>query len=162
MKLACMILAAATLPVTLAGCGGGKSTTTSTRSTAGTTTHGPTNTTPSTVPSSHEVSPGVVRASANGVTATMHAGTHRPHVKVLWPVSFTVTSGGKPAKAEVRYEYLFAGQVVAHRSQYKFQGVFHDTFEWPSSAVGYPLTLRAVVSSGSVTLNLDYPVQVVR
>lgn len=163
MKLAFIILVAATLPVALGGCGGGKSTTSSTRSISGTTTQAPTSTTPSSVtPSSHEVSPGVVQSSAKGVTATMHAGTHHPRVKVPWPVSFAVTSAGKPAKAEVRYEYLFAGQVVAHRSQYKFHGAFHDTFEWPSSAVGYPLTLRAVVSCGSVTLNLDYPVQVVR
>jgi hypothetical protein len=52
--------------------------------------------------------------------------------------------------------------VVAHRSHYRFTGSFHDTFEWPASAVGYPLTFRAVIKSDGATLNLDYPVQVVR
>jgi len=60
----------------------------------------------------------------------------------------------------VSYRYLFAGQVVAHRSHYVFTGRFSDTFRWPPSAVGYPLTLRAVIVSEGVTINLDFPVQV--
>jgi hypothetical protein len=103
----------------------------------------------------------VVRASSGEVTATMHAATHRPRVGKHWPIEFVVTRGGKPAKAEVAYEYLFGGQVVAHRSHYKFVGSFHDVFVWPSSAVGYPLTFRAAIRTGGATLDLDYPVQVV-
>ena len=110
---------------------------------------------------STETSPGVVRASSGAVTATMHASTHHPHVNKHWPIAFAVTSSGKPAKAEVAYEYLFGGQVVAHRSHYRFTGSFHDIFTWPPSAVGYPLTFRAVITAGGVTLNLDYAVQVV-
>jgi hypothetical protein len=60
----------------------------------------------------------------------------------------------------VSYEYLFGGQVVAHRSHYTFTGHFSDIFRWPSSAVGYPLTFRAVIVAGGQTVNLDYPVQV--
>jgi hypothetical protein len=74
----------------------------------------------------------------------------------------TVTHAGKPAQAQVRYQYLFAGQVVARRSHYRFEGVFHDVFRWPPSAVGYPLVFRAVVQANGVTLRLDYPVQVER
>ncbi|HUY60052.1 MAG TPA: hypothetical protein VMV16_10115 [Solirubrobacteraceae bacterium] len=96
------------------------------------------------------------------MSATMHASTHSPRVNRPWPVSFTVTSAGKPVKSEVRYQYLFAGQVVARRSHYTFDGSFHDVFTWPASAVGYPLTFRAVIGSGKITLNLDYPVRVVR
>jgi hypothetical protein len=92
----------------------------------------------------------------------MHASTHRPRVNARWPISFLVTSAGKPADAKVEYEYLFAGQVVARRSHYTFKGTFHDIFTWPSSAVGYPLTFRAVMKAGGATLNLDYSVQVVR
>jgi hypothetical protein len=91
----------------------------------------------------------------------MHAATHHPRVEEPWPVSFVASDGGTPAHAEVAYEYLFGGQVVAHRSHYKFTGHFHDIFKWPSSAVGFPLTFRAVIKSGGATLNLDYPVQVV-
>jgi hypothetical protein len=92
----------------------------------------------------------------------MHASTHHPRVNAHWPISFLVTSAGKPGSAKVEYEYLFGGQVVAHRSHYKFRGTFHDIFTWPSSAVGYPLTFRAVIKAGGVTLNLDYAVQVRR
>jgi hypothetical protein len=60
----------------------------------------------------------------------------------------------------VSYEYLLGSKVVAHRSHYAFTGHFSDVFTWPSSAVGYPLTLRAVIVSEGVTVNLDYPVQV--
>jgi hypothetical protein len=92
----------------------------------------------------------------------MHASGHHPRVNRPWPVSFSVTQAGRPAQARVRYEYLFAGQVVAHRSNYRFSGSFHDTFVWPPSALGYPLTFRAVITSAKVTLNLDYAVQVIR
>ena len=103
----------------------------------------------------------VVSASVGGVSATLHAATHHPKVQVPWPIHFTVTHDGAPAHASVSYEYLFAGQVVARRSHYTFTGEFSDTFHWPSSAVGYPLTFRAVIASAGVTIDLDYPVQVV-
>ncbi len=111
---------------------------------------------------SHALSDHVVTATAGGVTATMTAAGHTPRVGVRWPIGFAVEKNGKPAKAEVRYQYLFAGAVVAHRSRYRFTGHFHDTFQWPASAVGYPLTFRAVIRSEEKTLNLDYPVQVGR
>jgi hypothetical protein len=102
----------------------------------------------------------VVRASSGAVTATMHAGTHHPKVNAPWPIRFSVTQAGAPVAASVSYEYLFAGQVVARRSHYVFKGRFSDVFMWPSSAVGYPLTFRAVIARGAVTINLDYAVQV--
>ena len=104
---------------------------------------------------------GVVTGAAGAVTATLHAGTHHPKVNQAWPIRFTVSSSGRAAKASVSYEYLFGGQVVAHRSHYTFTGHFSDVFRWPSSAVGYPLTFRAVIVSGGATIDLDYPVQVV-
>jgi hypothetical protein len=110
--------------------------------------------------SSREVATGVVQASAGGVTARMRLSGHHPRVNAAWPVRFTVKRRGRPVKAEVRYQYLFAGQVVARRSHYRFYGSFHDVFRWPASAVGYPLSFRAVVTAAGVTLNLDYPVQV--
>lgn len=149
--------------VLLGACGGsgGKAGTTHTTTTSKSPTT--TATTPLAVepPPSRETSPGVVHASLGGVSATMHASTHHPRVNLLWPVSFTVTTNGKPAEAKVRYEYLFASAVVAHRSNYTFTGSFHDTFDWPASAVGYPLTFRAVITADGATLNLDYSVQVV-
>jgi hypothetical protein len=92
----------------------------------------------------------------------MRGSSHTPPVGPLWPDSFTVSSGGQPARATLEYEFLLAGAVVAHRSHYTFTGSFHDTLEWPSLAVGYPLTLRSVIRSDGATLNLDYPVKVHR
>jgi hypothetical protein len=103
-----------------------------------------------------------VSASSGGVTATMHAGTHRPKVNRPWPIRFTVTRGAHPTRASVSYEYLFGGQIVARRSHYSFTGRFADVFMWPASAVGFPLTFRAVIVAGARTINLDYPVQVIR
>jgi hypothetical protein len=62
---------------------------------------------------------GVVTGSSGAVTATLHAGTHHPKVDQAWPLSFTVSAAGRPAKASVSYEYLFGGQVVAHRGRAK-------------------------------------------
>lgn len=101
-----------------------------------------------------------VTANAVSVTVTMHGSTHEPRVGPLWPDSFEVTSAGRPATASLEYEFLLAGQVVAHRSHYTFTGHFHDTIEWPAAAVGYPLTLRAVIRARGTLLNIDYPVKV--
>lgn len=106
--------------------------------------------------------PGVIAASAGDLAATLHAGTHSPRVNAAWPLSFTVTKAGRPTKAKLSYEYLFAGAVVAKRSNYAFTGHFSDVFRWPAQAAGYPLTFRAVVTAGGRTLYLDYPVKVVR
>ncbi len=103
-----------------------------------------------------------VTATAGAITATIHAGSHVPRVGRVWPLHFTVLSSGRPVKAAVSYEYLFGGQVVAHRSHYTFIGHFSDVFRWPSSAVGYPLTFRAAITSQGATINLDYPVKVTR
>jgi len=144
------------------GCGG-SSTHSSTTSSTGASAQQPstarTASTQATRPST-QAQGGVVTGSAGGVTATLHAADHSPRVGRLWPIRFTATRNGRPARASVAYEYLFGGQVVAHRSHYAFTGHFSDTFQWPASAVGYPLTLRAVIVSGGATINLDYPVQV--
>jgi hypothetical protein len=101
-----------------------------------------------------------VAASAGGVTATMRGSTHKPKVERPWPLYFTVTRGGRPVKASLSYEYLFGGQVVAHRDHYTFVGHFSDVFKWPPAAVGYPLTFRAVIVAEGARINLEYPVQV--
>jgi hypothetical protein len=149
-----------------AGCGSKSTSATRTSGTSATHTSATgtngaaaTGSTPSS-PGSGETSPGIVSGSSGSMAATMHAATHHPRVNEPWPVSFIATDAGKPAHAEVAYEYLFGGQVVAHRSHYKFTGHFHDVFMWPSSAVGFPLTFRAVIESAGATLNLDYSVQV--
>jgi hypothetical protein len=103
-----------------------------------------------------------VTGSAGGVVATMRAGTHRPRVGQPWLVHFTATRAGSGVVASVGYEFLFAGHVVARRSHFTFNARFSDNIEWPASAVGYALTFRAVVGAAGATIDLDYPVQVVK
>ena len=105
---------------------------------------------------------GAVVASAGAVEATMHATTHAPRANKPWPLRFVVTDAGRAAQASVRYQFLLAGQVVARRSHYRFAGRFSDIVVWPASAVGYPLTFRAIVNAAGRTLNLDYPVTVTK
>jgi hypothetical protein len=163
--IAAVVLAA--LVVVLPGCGGGRSSQSSHQSPQPRAATAPATTAsaqaPSTgAPSANAGASRSASASAGAVTATLRAGTHRPRVQRAWPVRFTVTSAGRPVAASVEYEYLFAGQVVAHRSHYRFTGRFSDVFRWPASAVGYPLTFRAVIRAQGATINLDYPVQVAR
>jgi hypothetical protein len=105
---------------------------------------------------------GTVVAAAGAVQASMHATTHAPRANRPWPLRFLVTDAGAPAHASVRYEFLLGEQVVARRSHYHFTGRFADIVLWPPSAIGYPLTFRAIVDAAGRTLNLDYPVQVTR
>jgi hypothetical protein len=159
------VLGGLTAVLLLAGCGGssGTKSTQFAQQTASTPTQqAPTgvSTVPQPAVSSSTSATGNVMGSSGGVTATLHAGTHHPKVEVPWPIRFTVSNGGHPARASVSYEYLFGGQVVAHRSHYTFTGHFSDVFKWPSSAVGYPLTFRAVIASKGKTIDLGYPVQV--
>lgn len=92
---------------------------------------------------------------------TLRATTHRPPAGAPWPITIRAYGpDGRPLAAEVRYQYLFGGAVVARRSHYRFRGTFHDTFHWPARAIGVPLTFRAVVTTPLGTKNLDYDVQV--
>jgi hypothetical protein len=145
----------------LAGCGG------SSKGGSATTTQQPASTsaTTQTAPAAPRPSltgPGTVTAAAGTLTATMHPSTHHPRVGRPWPIRFSVQRGGRPVAASVSYQYLLGGQVVARRSHYTFQGRFSDVFMWPDSAIGFPLTFRAVIVSGGTTINLDYAVQVIR
>ena len=89
-----------------------------------------------------------------GDDARIHPSTEggRP-----WPFHLAVTRGGQPLKASVTYEYVFAGQVVARRAHYSFDGHFSDDIIRPASAVGYPLSFRAAIVSERATIDLRLP-----
>ncbi len=159
------LLAIASIAALMAssGCGGSSSTTTkktATTSPPAGSTSSSTAATQTAVTSTASAGADTVSASSGAITATLHASTHQPKVEAPWPIAFVVTRAGRAASASVSYEYLFGGQVVARRSHYTFVGHFSDVFKWPATAVGYPLTFRAVIASQGVTIDLDYPVQV--
>lgn len=96
-------------------------------------------------------------------TVTLSAPGHRPVAGAPWPIVILARGPhGEPLRAEVRYQYLFAGAVVARRSHYRFKGIFHDTIRWPARSLGIPLTFRAVVTTPLGTRRLDYAVRVRR
>lgn len=96
--------------------------------------------------------------------AHLHAPTHSPRAHHAWRITITArTHRGSRLSGRVRYEYLYGGQVVARRSNYRFtRGVFHDTITWPSTAIGYRLVFRAVVSTRLGVVRLPYAVKVRR
>jgi hypothetical protein len=100
-----------------------------------------------------------LRPAAPAFTATLRAPGHRPRANAPWPIVITATApDGRPLAAQVRYQFLFAGRIVAQRSHYRFRGRFHDVVTWPKRSIGIPLTFRAVVTTALGTRNLDYPV----
>lgn len=99
--------------------------------------------------------------AAPRLSVTLRTPGHHPKVNAAWPISIrAVGPGGRPLRAEVRYQYLFGGSVVARRSHYRFKGSFHDTIRWPARSAGIPLTFRAVVTTPLGTRKLDYAVEV--
>lgn len=95
--------------------------------------------------------------------AKLYAPTHRPRAGKAWRIRIVVrTTRGRPLHAEVRYQFLFGGRVVARRSHYRFRGTFRDSVVWPRRSVGVPLTFRAVVTTRLGKRNLDYNVVVRR
>ncbi len=102
------------------------------------------------------------RATARFV-ARLYAPTHHPRANHRWRIRITArTRGGRALHAEVRYQFLFHGQVVSRQSHYRFRGTFRDTIVWPRKSIGYPLTFRAVVTTRLGRRNLDYAVRVRR
>lgn len=101
--------------------------------------------------------------SAPGPTVTLKAPGHHPTVNAPWPITIEARGpDGRPLRAEVRYQFLFAGSVVAHRSHFRFKGILHDVVRWPERSAGIPLTFRAVVTTPLGTRRLDYDVRVRR
>lgn len=93
--------------------------------------------------------------------ATLRTPGPHPRANRPWPVTVTATTrDGKPLRAVVRYQFVFAGRVVAERSHYTFTGRFRDVVTWPARAVGVPLTFRAAISTALGVRNLDYAVTV--
>ena len=161
VRLAAGALATAALALgALAGCGGSSGSSSSTGA-ASSAANPPAASSTATQPAAATLTgPDTVTGTAAGVLASMHATTHHPRVNRPWPLRFTVTSAGQPVHASVSYEFLFSGQVVAHRSHFTFDGHLSDIVLWPASAVGYPLTFRAIVTASAASINLDYAVKV--
>ena len=79
---------------------------------------------------------GLVQAADDLESNRFVMGDHHLSVAVFGASAKAVAD----AMAKVRPDLTNGGAVVARRSHYNFKGRFRDTFKWPRSAVGYPLT----------------------
>jgi hypothetical protein len=99
-------------------------------------------------------------ASAAPFTAHLKAPNHTPTANKKWPITVTVSHGRTRPGGVVRYEFLFDGQVVAHRAGHGFRrGVFHDNLLFTRAAVGHAITLRVIVKTRFGTVNLNWNVK---
>jgi hypothetical protein len=140
------------------GCGGSSS------KPAGTTKHKPARTSTQTIPAA---SPGTATSpsvTTGPVHASLKGATHTPTAKKSWAYTVRATdASGKPLSGTVQTEFTFAGMVVGHESPpvHRLQnGVFHDRFSFPASAVGHPLAVVTVVRTPAGSVALGWPVNV--
>lgn len=87
----------------------------------------------------------------------MHLSTDHPRAKQPLSIDITVSRSGTPLRADVAYRYVHLEKVVGTGPHYHFYGSVHTVLTWPSLSVGSPLTFRAVVTTGKVKMNLDFP-----
>jgi hypothetical protein len=102
--------------------------------------------------------------------ARLYAHGHTPKVG-NYPIRVVAKSpSGKPISGgHVFYQFLFGTTVVSCQTvgpnppKYKprfTRGVFRDVLTFPKKSVGYPITLRVVVSTSYGLKNLDYKIRV--
>jgi hypothetical protein len=100
------------------------------------------------------------------VQGTLTGDNHPPVVNKAWRYSLTVTdASGRPLSGIVDIEFVFGGVVVGRDRppiHPVTDGRWHDTLEFPATAVGEPLTFRAVVHTRQGSIILDWPVIVRR
>lgn len=149
------VIAVVVAGLTAAGCGGSgsKHSTTATHTT-NTASHasGSASAATATTPS----------VSSGPVHATFHAPNHTPTVGKKWMYTVRVTdASGKPLTGTIDTEFSFAGTVVGHENPpiHRLKdGLLRDTIEFPSSAVGHPITLVTVIHTSAGSVALGWPV----
>lgn len=150
-----MIRALALLPFLLAvaACGGG-----STSATTATTTRAPATT--------------AAPAVKGALHVAMSADSHHPQLGHTWTYEVRVTDAadGKPVRAAIHLQFLFAGTPVGEVGRHTVaNGVWKETIPakgkdaFPPAAVGQPLVLRATVTAkGYRRATAGWKVQVVK
>jgi hypothetical protein len=77
-------------------------------------------------------------------------------VNAKWPYTVTATSGGKQVSGKLTVQIvdpLGNAHAVTYDNTKKpvtnfaFHGTFHDYLQFPKSGIGFPLTVRAKVTS---------------
>ncbi|MGN6170215.1 MAG: hypothetical protein ACTHQQ_18895 [Solirubrobacteraceae bacterium] len=153
------VIAVVVAGLTAAGCGGSKSKHHATTAPATTSTSRTTGSASAGEATTPMVTSGPVHAS-------LHGANHAPIVGTHWAYTVHVTdASGKPLSGRVRTDFAFAGTVVGHEAPpiHRLKdGVLHDTITFPSSAVGHPITLVAVIHTTAGSVALGWPVTATR
>jgi hypothetical protein len=148
---------AVALLVGASACGGSKSKTTAGSTGTPATTSAPASANPTTATTS--------TAASGSVHATLHGANHAPVAGKDWTYTVRVTNAaGKPVAGTVETDFVFAGLGVVGKETpavHKLKnGVLTDTIQWPTNAVGHPLTLVTVVHTSAGSVALGWPVNV--
>ena len=103
----------------------------------------------------------VPASAAAPFTARFHAPNHAPVANQNWYVTTTAYRNGVGLAGTVKYQFLFSGLVVSTQAGGHFKhGVFHDHLLFPTKSVGFPLTLRVVVTTKYGTVDIPWTVKV--
>jgi hypothetical protein len=140
-----------------AACGGSKSKTTSTSTS--------TTKTAAAAPSVNPATATTSTAASGPVHATLHGADHAPVAGKNWSYTVHVTdAGGKALAGTVQTEFVVAGLGVVGKETpavHKLKnGMLSDTLQFPTDAVGHPITLVAVVHTSAGAVALGWPVNV--
>jgi len=102
--------------------------------------------------------------AAGALRATIDGQNHTPTVNQPWRYALQVANiSGYPMSGSVTIEFVFAGQVVAYDKPPTHpitNGLWQSTLWFPNSAIGYPLTLRAVAHTSAGSIALNWPITV--
>jgi hypothetical protein len=100
------------------------------------------------------------------VHGTFVGESHHPTVNQPWRYTVTVTDAhGHKLSGTETTQYTLNGAVVGTEKpeNVKFTGgVYRNTIEFPAAAVGFPLTVQAVVRTGEGSATATWPVKVRR
>lgn len=153
------VILAAVLSVAVAGCGNSQPTPRPTSGPTNLSTTAATTSTPLPATGARSISAGALRATLNGQD-------HTPKINQPWPYSLKVTNTtGQPISGTVAIEFLLAGQIVAYDKPPTHpitNGLWQSTLKFPNSALGYPLTLRAIAHTRAGSITVNWPVTVRR
>jgi hypothetical protein len=139
-----------------AACGSSKSKTTSS-STSASTTAAP--------PSANPATATTPVAASGPVHATLHGANHTPVAGKNWAYTVHVTdASSKPLAGTVETDFVVAGLGVVGKetpSVHKLKnGTLSDTIQFPTDAVGHPITLVTVVHTSAGAVALGWSVNV--
>ena len=147
----------------IAACGSGSKTSSSGAQAAPPTTQTPTTASTHAIATSGSTA-AVAAVTSGPVRATLRGADHTPVVKRNWPFSVTVTdAAGHPLSGTLDVQFVYGGQVVGRDTPPTHRltnGRWHENLQFPSAAVGIPLTFQVVAHTSPGTVTLDWPVRV--